>query len=231
MKTIGIIGGMGPLASSDLYRKITLSTAAGRDQEHLHVLIDSNPAIPDRTAFLLSGGADPLPELLSTLRRLEQAGAELLLLPCITAHFFHPQLQKAARVPVLNMLEETARYLAARYPGEVFGLLSTDGTLQTGILSRYLDKYDLLHCQPQKTQRLVMQFIYEGIKKNDFSLGTQGLMQAVAELSEQGATKFILGCTELSTAASIYPFSSDFIDPLLILAQRAVEAAGGKVKK
>ena len=114
MKTIGIIGGMGPLASSELYRKITLSTAAGRDQEHLHVLIDSNPAIPDRTAFLLSGGADPLPELLSTLRRLEQAGAELLLLPCITAHFFHPQLQKAARVPVLNMLEETARYLAAR---------------------------------------------------------------------------------------------------------------------
>ena len=74
-----------------------------------------------------------------------------------------------------------------------------------------------------------MQFIYEGIKKNNFSLGTAGLMQAAAELRQKGATKFILGCTELSVAASIYPFSNDFVDPLLILARRAIQEAGGKV--
>ncbi len=229
MKTIGILGGMGPLASADLYQKITKNTCASKDQEHLHILIDSNPAIPDRTGFLLSGGEDPLPELLRTLHRLEKAGAELLLLPCNTAHFFYPQLQEAAGVPILNMLEETANYLATQMPGEVFGVLSTDGTLQTGILSHYLDAHGLAHCCPEQTQPLVMQFIYEGIKKNNFTLGTAGLMQAAAELRQKGATKFILGCTELSVAASIYPFSNDFVDPLLILARRAIQAAGGKV--
>lgn len=229
MKTIGILGGMGPLATADLYRKITLHTAATRDQEHLHVLIDSNPSIPDRTAFLLSGGADPLPELLATMRRLEAAGAELLLLPCNTAHFFYEPLAAAASVPLLNMLEETTSYLCAHFPGEVFGLLSTDGTIKSGIFAKYLRSANLPFVLPRRTQSLVMQFIYEGVKKNNFSLGTDGLLQAAEELRSLGATKFILGCTELSAAASMYSFNSDFIDPLLILARRAVEAAGGKV--
>ena len=134
-------------------------------------------------------------------------------------------------MPILNMLAETAGYLAQHYPGEIFGLLSTDGTLQTGIYSRYLENYHLKYCIPKKAQHLVMEFIYEGIKKGNFSLGTHGLMEAVSELSSFGATKFLLGCTELSAAASQYHFPDYFIDPLLILARRAIQAAGGKVKK
>ena len=231
MKTIGILGGMGPLATADLYRKITLNTEAFRDQDHLHILIDSNSSIPDRTAYLLHGGEDPLPELKRSLLCLEQAGAELILLPCNTAHFFYERFEEASSVPILNMLAETAGYLAQHYPGEIFGLLSTDGTLQTGIYSHYLESYRLRYCTPQKTQRFVMEFIYEGIKKGNFSLGTHGLMEAVSELSSFGATKFLLGCTELSAAASQYHFPDYFIDPLLILARRAIQAAGGKVKK
>ena len=84
-KTIGIIGGMGPLATADLFEKIVGHTKAACDQEHLHVVIDSNTNIPDRTAALLHGGADPLPELTGSARRLEAMGADVLIMPCNTA--------------------------------------------------------------------------------------------------------------------------------------------------
>jgi aspartate racemase len=104
--TIGIIGGMGPLATADLYRKIIEVTPAVRDQDHLHVIIDADPTIPDRTAALLGNGPDPLPKLVAAARRLEDAGAGILIMPCNTAHAFLPVLQRAVRIPFIDMTEE-----------------------------------------------------------------------------------------------------------------------------
>ena len=87
-KTIGILGGMGPLATADLFRKITLLTDAACDNEHIRVYIDSNARIPDRTAAILSGGPDPVPEMASALRSLERCGADCVIMPCNTAHYF-----------------------------------------------------------------------------------------------------------------------------------------------
>ena len=105
--TIGIIGGMGPLATADLFQKIIRHTDARCDQEHLHILIDNNTAIPDRTAALLHGGADPFPEMCRSAKFLEAGGADCLIMPCNTAHFYHRRLQEQLRIPLLHMVELT----------------------------------------------------------------------------------------------------------------------------
>ena len=113
-KIIGILGGMGPLATADLFQKIILHTRAETDQQHLHVIVDSNTNIPDRTAALLHGSADPTPELVKSARRLADAGAEVLIMPCNTAHNFHAAVQAAVDIPVLHMIALTRDALLAR---------------------------------------------------------------------------------------------------------------------
>ena len=107
-KVIGIIGGMGPMATADLFKKIIESTAAASDQEHLHVLIDNNTDIPDRTACIEAGSDAPLAPMVESARRLQDMGADVLLIPCNTAHHFYPGVAAAVDVPVLNMPESPA---------------------------------------------------------------------------------------------------------------------------
>ncbi|GAH53208.1 unnamed protein product, partial [marine sediment metagenome] len=107
-KIIGILGGMGPEATVDLFHKIIKFTPAKKDQDHFRIIIDNNPKIPDRTAAILGKGEDPLPALQETARNLEKAGVDFIIIPCNTAHYFLPQIQKSVNIPVLNMIEETA---------------------------------------------------------------------------------------------------------------------------
>ena len=134
-KTIGIIGGMGPLATADLYRKIVMSTDAACDQEHIHTLIDSNTNIPDRTAALLCGAESPVEEMVKSARLLEKAGAGLLIMPCNTAHNSHSEVQDAVSIPVLHMIKLTVQALKRQGVSRA-GLLATDGTVQTRIYQR-----------------------------------------------------------------------------------------------
>ena len=117
-KTIGILGGMGPLATADLFRKITCLTKADCDNDHIRVYIDSNARIPDRTAAILSGGTNPVPEMTSALRHLEACGADCIIMPCNTAHYFLPQLQAKTEIPFLSMLAATAKACATKFPGK-----------------------------------------------------------------------------------------------------------------
>ncbi|MBO6040334.1 MAG: amino acid racemase [Oscillospiraceae bacterium] len=117
-KTIGILGGMGPLATADLLIKIVTMTKAACDNEHIRVFVDDNAAIPDRTAAILHGGRDPVPEMLSALRNLEKCGADCLLMPCNTAHYFLPRLQAETEIPFINVLAVTAERCAALHPGK-----------------------------------------------------------------------------------------------------------------
>ena len=137
-KTIGILGGMGPLATADLFRKITLLTDAARDNDHIRVYIDSNARIPDRTAAILSGGKDPVPEMASALRSLEACGASCVIMPCNTAHYFLPRLQAMTKLPFISMLEATAKTCAAQYPGRTAAVLATKGTLATRLYEQAL---------------------------------------------------------------------------------------------
>ncbi len=229
-KIIGVIGGMGPLATVDLYRKIVEHTKADCDQAHVRTIIDSNTNIPDRTAALLAGGESPARELQSSARLLERAGAQVLVMPCHTAHCFYDEVQAAVQVPVLNMIDLTVQELKRRGIARA-GLLATDGAVQSGIYQRHFEGsgMDLLLPDPEG-QAALMDMIYAGVKAGCESYDTAAVRTALDTLMERGAQTLILGCTELPPAFEMYDLDYPNIDPTLTLALAAITAAGGKIK-
>lgn len=232
MKTIGIIGGMGPLATADLYTKIIKFTLAEKDQEHVPVIIDSNPLIPDRTAYILQGGESPLPEIVKSIRRLEAAGCDFLIMPCNTAHHIIDEIKATTKIPFINMMEETVKVVAEMYPGEKVGLLATDGTAKSGAYHKYFASVGLDVIIPKDHQEDVMDYIYKGVKTGNLEKDLKGLEMAIHEMEAMGATTFILGCTELSAVSQkIRTIDKVLLDPLEILAVRSIKEAGGKAKE
>lgn len=228
--TIGIIGGMGPMATADLFHKIVLHTQAASDQEHIHVLIDNNTEIPDRTAALLSGGQDPLPYMSKSARWLEAGGADCLIMPCNTAHCYHSQLQKTVKIPLLNMLELTCQSMADKGV-RCAGLLATNGTVQTGVYARMAERFGITLLTPDSAgQQAVMELIYQGVKAGAEVFDTEKVCQAVDHLRRGGAETIVLGCTELPLAVEMYHLSFPSVDPTLELAKGAIRFVGGTVK-
>jgi aspartate racemase len=224
-KTIGIIGGMGPLATADLYKKIIENTPAKNDSEHIRVCIDSNINIPDRTTAILHGGADPVPEIVRSAILLEGMGADFLIMPCNTAHYFYNRIVEKVHVPIINMLDETAREVVRKGFHRI-GLLATDGTLQTGVYDRAMQPYGIQILRPSEdNQKHVMNLIYEGIKAGNYKIDLTGFYRALDELKQAGAETLILGCTELPLAFSIFSIDQEHIDPTLVLAKSAIKMA------
>lgn len=227
-KVIGIIGGMGPLATADLFQKIIQHTQAQRDQDHLRVLIDNNTNIPDRTAAILQGGDSPVPQLTASARGLEAMGADLLIMPCNTAHYYYDQVQAAVGIPVLHMIDLTCQALQRRGVSKA-GLLATDGTLQTGIYQQHFANSGIQLLEPAgQAQQAVMDVIYRGVKAGNTAYDTAAFCRTMDDLLEQGAQTLILGCTELPLAMSLYHLSYPVTDPTLELAKGAILAAGGQ---
>lgn len=228
MKTIGIIGGMGPLAAADLFTKITKLTLAKTDQEHIHVIVDSNTAIPDRTAAILGTGDNPVPEMVRTALRLENAGADVLVMSCNTAHYFIDEVRKFTTLPIINMIEETAKEVK-RQGIKCVGLLATEGTCQTGIYDRAFAAQGVEVVKPNDAlEAHVMDLIYKGIKAGLTEYPLDDINKVLSALQDQGAECFIMGCTELPLAFAIYNIKATTVDPTEVLARRAIEFVGGK---
>ena len=230
MKTIGIIGGMGPLATVHLFERIVLRTKAQKDQDHIRVLIDSNTNIPDRTKAIIGDGEDPVKELVNSAKILEKGGADFLIMPCNTAHYFIDEIKKSVNIPFLNMPEETVKYTYDKYGKDtVVGIMATDGTIKSKIYENYYSKLGIKTVVPVKTQERIMEFIYDVIKKGNYNAGTDLLFECANELKELGATTFLLGCTELSSAQYLYKFEGNFINPMEVLTERSILFAGGQL--
>ncbi len=229
-KVIGVLGGMGPLATVDVFRKLTERADAATDQEHPRVVIDSNTDIPDRTAALLHGGADPVPEMVKSAKRLVAAGAEVIIMPCNTAHGFYEGVAASVDVPVLHMIELTRDALISRGV-KTAGLLATDGTIQTGIYQQtFADSGVALLTPEADDQAAVMALVYEGVKAGDPAYDVSPFRRACERLLARGAETLILGCTELPCAFTHYQLDYPATDPTLELALGALRAAGCKIR-
>ena len=229
-RTIGILGGMGPLATADLFQKITLHTAAACDQEHPRVCIDSNTDIADRTAALLHGGADPVPEMVKSAHRLEAMGADFLIMPCNTAHNFYDAVASQVHIPIINMIAVTRDALASRGV-KCAGLLATDGTVETGIYQRTFEGCGIELLVPEgEDQAAVMDIIYNGVKAGDLAHDAAAFRRTCEGLLARGAEVLILGCTELPPAFALYHLDDPNVDPTLELAFAAIRAAECEVK-
>ncbi len=227
-KVIGVLGGMGPAATADFFQKIIRATPAKADQDHLKVLIYSNPQIPDRTAAIQGEGPDPLPALVASANLLVEAGADFLVIPCITAHHFYDRLQGAVRVPILHIVGETAAALASEHPNvRRLGLLATSGTLKGRLFETQFEPRGLavLTPDPEVQSGLVMQAIY-AVKGGDASERPRRLIREAAEhLIARGAAAICEGCTEVPLILQDGDLSVPVVDPTWVLAQSAVRRA------
>ena len=221
-KTIGILGGMGPLATVELFRRIVALTPATRDQDHLRIVIDNNPRIPDRTAAIVGGGESPVPILIDTARNLERAGAELLVMPCNTAHFYLPQVQAAVGIPIIDMIAVAVN--SVRETAVV--LLATDGTRAARVYDRACADRGIKLVYPRDSdQRTVMRAIY-GIKSGESPIAFQDdLVRVLGDARTDGAQAAIIGCTELSLIPVPPAPPVPVYDALTALAQAAVTQA------
>ncbi len=227
-KIIGILGGMGPEATADLYMKIIRATQVEKDQDHYRVIIDSNAKIPDRTPAILGTGPSPLPVMLETGRNLQRAGADFIIMPCNTAHYFHDRLQAGLEIPALHMIRLSAEDTRRRHP-EVTkaGLLASDGTLASRLYECYGEQGIEIVAPSGESQRDVMDAIYRDIKRGDLETGGKLLHRVAHELLDAGADAVICGCTEVSLVLHEGDLTVPVVDPLQVLAEKAVELARG----
>lgn len=229
MKTVGILGGMGPLATVDLFKKIVSMTDAKSDNEHIHILVDNNTQIPDRTKCILECGESPVSELVNSAKKLEEMGADFIVIPCNTAHHFYDEVDKSVDIEVVNMIEETAKYIKEKNVKTV-GLLSTTGTIKAKVYDKIFDKYNIQVIKPsQDEQRIIMDLIY-GIKEGENNFDIDKIKEIIYNLEQQGCLGVILGCTELPIAIELLGIEGEFIDPTSILASVAVKKATLKIE-
>ena len=226
-KIIGILGGMGPEATIDLFYKIIKSTPAEKDQDHLRIIIDNNPKIPDRTTAILGKGEDPLPALQETARNLEKAGADFIIIPCNTAHYYISQIQESVNIPILNMIEETAKETQQRTPQiKKIGLLASMGTYKMEIYHQHFKKFNIEVISPEeKDKEEVMKVIY-AVKAGDLSEKVKkNIIQIAQKLIDKGAEAIIAGCTEIPLILKEGDVSVPIIDPTQVLAKMAIKKA------
>jgi aspartate racemase len=228
-KIVGILGGMGPESTAELLVRITRRTPAAVEQDHLRVIADSNPKIPNRTDALLTGELQPVIDALAeTARNLARAGAEVIGIPCNTAHAFLADVRELVSVPIVDMVEETAIVARGTFgEGAVVGLLATDGTLRSRLYHEALEECRMVAVGPhdQGVQNAVMDTL-DMVKLHGVNEESQAAIGvAIRDVADQGATSLIAGCTEVSLILKHYPPNLPWIDPLTVLAAALVREA------
>lgn len=227
MKIIGIIGGMGPAATIDLYKKIVENTPAEKDQEHIHVIIDSYPQIEDRTEYILYGGKNPAPRLIESAKRLEAAGADALIMPCNTAHYFAKDIEKEVNIPLIHIVRCSAEAVKNNYPKtKKIGLIATTGTIKAGVYGNILKEYGFETIDlPEKIENNIMDCIYKGVKAGKTEEYSILFQQCVDEIADLGADLLIEGCTEIPLIMPYVKTKLPAIDATYELACAAVKFA------
>jgi len=223
---LGIMGGMGPAATCDIYNKIIQMTPASCDQEHIHIIIDSNSQIPDRTRYICGDGEDPRIEMIRSAIKLEMMGADFIIIPCNTAHYFYDDIVKYTKSKVLHMIRETASFLKKSKPSEDnYLLLATAGTYKAGIYKNIFREFGLNIIEPDEDDiRIVMDWIYS-VKSGKFDVTAEEFQNFVKKYMPEKEIPIILGCTELPLLADKIGIRSQCIDPVTILAKRCIEIA------
>jgi aspartate racemase len=229
-RVIGILGGMGPEATLDLYRHIIELTPASRDQDHIQVLIYSNPKIPNRTKAIAEGGESPLPHLIESARLLEKSGAGIIAMPCNAAHHFLPEIRREIGIPFLDMIEETCRRLRAQLPdARAVGLIASIGTVCSGVYARTLSKAGVDALIPSTGDQQRIQMAIDQVKTGMHNRSTQETFQSIGlRLMKAGAQAIILGCTEVPLAFNPGEVNYPSLNSTRILAEAAVDWALGK---
>ncbi|MEM7691038.1 MAG: amino acid racemase [Pseudomonadota bacterium] len=238
MKTVGIIGGMGPEATVDLMSRVIALTPATDDADHIPMLVDNNSQVPSRIAALLEGtGTSPEPVLIAMAERLQHMGAQLLAMPCNTAHHYHQAVQAAVQIPFLDMRIAAATFLAARMgkPGRSskprIGFLASSALPKISLYEPVFAAAGLDICYPDDESQRVLMALIRSVKGNGELVREENLRPAIASLVNSEVDSLLIACSELSAVSprigKLIPNyrSVPLFDSSEILASAIVEAA------
>jgi aspartate racemase len=229
-KTVGVIGGLGPLATLDFFERVLRRTRAVREQDHLRLIIDNNPNFPDRNAYARSEGPSPGPALAACAKGLEAAGAGVIVMACNTTHAWESEIRASITVPFLSIIKETVDVVAELRP-EAVGVLAVDACLSASLYQDALKgaglKTVLLNADSQRT---FMELIYR-IKSGDSGETVKRSMVTLArKLEAQGAEVIIAGCTEIPIVLTADDIEGELISSTDVLVERTIVFAGGELK-
>lgn len=227
---LGVLGGLGPMATAYFLELIVAMTDAKRDQEHPEIIVMNIPSIPDRTAYILGKSSEnPVIPMVELGKQMKNLGAGVIATPCITAHYFHEQLQNGIGLPVIHGIRCCAKLMQESGIRKV-GLMATDGTVQSGIFQKEVEKAGMELVVPgAEGQAKVMSIIYDCVKAG--IAPDMALFEAVRqELLAAGAQVIVLGCTELSLLKKDHCLGDGILDALEVLAKESVLACGKNVK-
>ena len=230
-KTLGVIGGLGPLPTAYLAEMLALYSNVESDQEHINLLIHSYPSTPDRTAYIL-GNSDrsPLEKIIPTGKELCRLGVDLIAIPCVTSHYFYDEISSAFTVPVVNMLKETALTLEENNV-KCAGIMATSGTVSTKLFQNTLKMHNIKSVVPDREiQEDVMYLIYKCVKAGK-PIDMNRYKKVSEHLFQKGAEKIILGCTELAVLNRLPDPPKDTVCALDILAKACLNKLGVKIKQ
>jgi len=202
--TVGVLGGLGPEATLDFFAKVLAATPARRDQDHLHLIIDDDPSVPNRNDAVAGRGPSPAPQLAAMARRLEAAGADFLVMVCNAAHAFQDSIEDAVAIPFVSIVEEAVAATLARVPGaRRVGVLAAEGALDAGLYQRAFAARGVEAVAPEGDDRATFMELMYAIKagdKGDAIAG--GMLRLARHLHEAGAEALVAGCTEVPLALS-----------------------------
>ena len=227
-KLLGILGGLGPMSTVYFYELLTSLTKADSDQEHIDIVISSRATTPDRTAFITgASNEDPLDKMIPDAKKLVEFGADVIAIPCNTAHYFYDRLAAEIDVPILNIIEESVKTLKSQGVSR-FGLLATDGTVNSNTYQKYCASHGIECVVPDTdNQKRIMDIIYNQIKCGKRA-DMESFYSVAHTMRSLGCQRVILGCTELSLIKKNEALDDFYVDSLECLALSTVKACGKK---
>jgi aspartate racemase len=225
--TVGVLGGMGPDATVDFMSKVIAFTSANADQDHVRMIVDHNPKVPNRQAAILDAGADPGPELAAMAHRLEDAGADFLVMVCNSAHAFLEPIRAATTIPFVSIIDESINEIETVCPeAHNVGLLATDGMLATGIYQNAVIEAGRVPVMPRDDELARLMSLIRRIKAGDRSREVSDEMGTLAELlASAGAEVIIAGCTEIPLVLDAARITVPVIASTDTLARRTIALA------
>lgn len=223
MKKLGILGGLGPMATAYFLQLLTQMSDAQTDQEHMEIVLYSKPSIPDRTKYIIGESEiSPVEDMVAVGQKLKEMGADILAIPCITAHYFHKELEERIGLPIIHAIEETVFRLEEEKIARV-GILATDGTIASGLFQNALEQHGIQAVIPEaESQKKLMEIIYHEIKAGA-KINMPLFHQIARELFDQGAEVILLACTELSLIKKEHVLPARYLDVMEVLARKAVQ--------
>ncbi len=224
--TVGVIGGLGPEATLDFFAKVLRATPAERDQDHLHLIINNNPKVPNRNEAVAGTGPSCGPELAKSAQALERAGADLLVMPCNTAHAFAADIREAVQIPLMSLIDETASATRAQHPQlRRVGILATSGCLQAGLYREAFGRVGLETLEPSGAAlERFMAALYD-VKANRKEAARLVVRELAQNLVEEGAEALVAGCTEVPLVLSAEAVPVPLLESTDVLAHAVVRAA------